>query len=137
MVTMISAGIVVYKKQDGKVEYLLLRNAKGHWDFAKGKIEEGETEKDAAIRELKEEAGIEVEISDGFKASFDFMYSRTGGQKVHKTVHFFVGKAKTFDIKLSREHTDFIWLAFDQAVEKLQFEEQKNLLIEVNDFLEG
>jgi len=135
MVKMISAGVVAYRIIEGEITYLLLRNVKGHWDFPKGKIEQGEDQKTAALRELKEEAGIEAEISDDFSASFDFVYERTGGQKVHKTVHFFVGKALTFDIQLSREHNDFIWLVFDQAVERLQFEEQKNLLIEVNNFL--
>lgn len=132
---MISAGVVVYKKENDQIQYLVLRNVKGHWDFPKGKIEEGEDEKTAALRELQEEAGIKAEISDDFKASFDFMYTRTGGQKVHKTVHFFAGKAKTFDVTLSREHSDFAWLPFADAIERLKFSEQKNLLTEVNEFL--
>ena len=134
---MISAGVVVYKMVDGQIHYLLLRNAKGHWDFPKGKIEQGEDERTAALRELQEEAGIEVEILDGFEASFDFIYSGSSGQKVKKIVHFFIGCAKTFDIKLSREHTDHTWLPFEQATESFQFSEQEKLLIAVNDFLKN
>jgi len=135
MVTMVSAGVVVFRKKNGGIEYLLLRNVKGHWDFPKGKIEDGESSRIAALRELKEEAGITAKILDGFAATFDFMYTRTGGQKVHKTVDFFVGEAASYDITVSREHTDSIWLPFEQAVERLGFEEQKNLLKEVNEFL--
>ena len=62
-----SAGVVIYRMRDNKREYLLLHNAKGHWDFPKGKIEAGEDKKTAALRELQEEAGITVGEVPGVK----------------------------------------------------------------------
>ena len=52
-----SCGAVVFRKDD-EVKYLLLHYTPGHWDFPKGKQEIGETEEQAASREIEEETGI-------------------------------------------------------------------------------
>ena len=58
-------------------EYLLLHYESGHWDFPKGKIEEGETPEQAALRELKEETGIEdAEILPGFTEGIKYFFHR-------------------------------------------------------------
>ncbi|MFH1332713.1 MAG: NUDIX domain-containing protein, partial [archaeon] len=49
-----SAGVIVYNNG----EFLILQYTAGHWDFPKGHIEKGETERETALRELKEETGI-------------------------------------------------------------------------------
>ena len=53
-----SAGAIVYHILEDEVKYLLLFGGKIGWGFPKGGIDEGETPKDAAIRETKEETGI-------------------------------------------------------------------------------
>jgi len=134
--TMQAAGIVVYTEVEKKIIYLLLLNAKGHWDFPKGKIEEDEDKKTAALRELKEEAGISATIHDGFQYSFSYFFTDFKKQKVDKTVYFFVGRADSTEVKLSEEHTEFAWLSFDEALSKLQYDNQKTLLKDANEFLQ-
>ena len=59
-----SCGIVVYRIQDNKKLFLLLKYPQGHIDLAKGHIEENETLLECAKRELEEETGIDdVEIT--------------------------------------------------------------------------
>ena len=131
-----SAGIVVYRKVRRGIQYLLLHNQKGHWDFPKGQIEKGEDKKTAALRELQEEAGITVTIKEGFEHSFSYFFTDHDGQKAHKTVYFFIGEAdlsdetgvrrslsedgsgetNSLDVKLSHEHDDFAWLPFQEAL---------------------
>ena len=53
-----SAGIVLFRNASNKNEFLLLNYPQGHWDFVKGKVEEGETPHKTALRETKEETGI-------------------------------------------------------------------------------
>ena len=53
-----SAGLIIYRLDNGKTCFLLLRYGWGHWGFPKGIIESGETEMKAAIREANEETGL-------------------------------------------------------------------------------
>ena len=53
-----SAGIVLFRNDSDKNEFLLLNYPQGHWDFVKGKIEQNETSHETALRETKEETGI-------------------------------------------------------------------------------
>lgn len=137
MKRMFCAGVVVYRKFDKTIEYLLLHNTKGHWDFPKGNIEKGEDKKTAALRELQEEAGITAGIKEGFEHSFSYFFTDTDGQKVHKTVYFFVGEADDTSIKLSHEHDDFAWLPLKEALGVLSFDEGKELLKKAEKFVVG
>ena len=66
-----SAGIVLFRNASNKNEFLLLNYPQGHWDFVKGKVEQGETPYETASRETKEETGIsDIEFIDGFWPEF-------------------------------------------------------------------
>jgi len=130
-----SAGVVVYFKRKDKLEYLLLRYAKGHWDLPKGKIEKDETKRQAALRELKEEAGLLVQLHDKFEHSFEYLFKDKDGDLAKKKVNFFIGKTKSKQIALSHEHTDYAWLEFEPALQKLTYDNAKTLLKKVDVFL--
>jgi len=132
-----SAGIVVYFKRKEKVQYLLLLNANGHWDFTKGKIEKGEDKMAAAIRETYEEAGIAVQIDESFEHTIEYFFKEKDGELIRKKVYFFAGKAKTKQIKISFEHIDYGWFSFKEAQEKLSYKNAKQVLQAVHDFLEA
>jgi len=123
-----SAGIVLYRESATKKFFLLLLYPSGHWDFVKGKIEKNEDNRQAAIRETREETGItDVEFVDGFEERIHYTY-QFFGNIVQKEVVFFLGKTKTEDVKLSEEHLDHIWLEFDDALAKTTYQNAKNLL---------
>lgn len=132
-----SVGIVVYFKGKEKIEYLLLHYEFGHWDFPKGKIEPGETKQETALRELKEETGLDVDLEKGFDHSFSYIFTDKFGDLVHKTVYFFVGQTETKKIKLSFEHIGFDWLEFEPAFQKLTYKNAKQLLEKADKFLKS
>ena len=133
-----SAGIVVYFQENNTQEFLVLQYAAGHWDFAKGHMETGETKEQTAKRELKEETGLTAEIVPGFFESFKYIFSDyTDGKPAEKTVYFFVGQTTTKNVTLSHEHLDYKWLPYKQAVELLTYKNVKILLNNVNAFLNG
>jgi 8-oxo-dGTP pyrophosphatase MutT (NUDIX family) len=130
-----SAGIVLFRNNSGKNEFLLLNYPQGHWDFVKGKIEQNETSREASIRETKEETGItNIEFVDGFEESveYDFRFKK---EDIHKKVIFFLAKTDEKNIKLSHEHNDYLWLEYSNALKKTTFENAKNVLSKANQFL--
>ena len=130
-----SAGIVLFRNGSNKNEFLLLNYPQGHWDFVKGKVEEGETPHETALRETKEETGItNIEFIDGFEESveYDFRFKK---EDIHKKVIFFLAKTDEKNIKLSHEHNDYLWLEYNDALKKTTFENAKNVLIKANKFL--
>ena len=130
-----SAGIVLFRNDSDKNEFLLLNYPQGHWDFVKGKIERNETSHETALRETKEETGItNIEFVDGFEESveYDFRFKK---ENIHKKVIFFLAKTNEKNIKLSHEHNDYLWLEYNDALKKTTFENAKNVLTKANEFL--
>mgnify|MGYP006124684911 CR=1 FL=1 len=130
----VSAGIILFNENEGR-KFLLLNYPSKHWDFVKGKMEEGETSHETALRETSEETGItDVEFFDGFKEEIEY-YFYADKQEIHKKVIFFLGKTKTKNITLSHEHLDYIWLDFERALSKTTYSNAKKLLEKSQKFL--
>jgi 8-oxo-dGTP pyrophosphatase MutT (NUDIX family) len=123
-----SAGIVTYIIEHNHILYLLLQYGAGHWDFPKGKIEKGETKKDAAQRELMEETGLTAEIETGFEETFEYIFRDYDKELAKKTVYYFVGQTESNSVTLSDEHIDYTWLPYEKAVEQLTYDNAKELL---------
>ncbi|MEE8181417.1 MAG: NUDIX domain-containing protein [Nitrosopumilaceae archaeon] len=130
----ISAGVVIFR-EDSKLLFLLLYYPSGHWDFVKGKIEEKENTHQTVVRETKEETGItDLDFVDGFEESieYDFQYE---GELIHKKVIFFLAKTSIEKIKISHEHLDYVWLEFEDALEKTTYQNARSVLSRANQLL--
>ena len=124
-----SAGMVVQCDE----EYLLLHYPGGHWGFVKGHIESGESEREAAVRECKEETGIlDLDFKE-FREEVKYIFRR-GEELVSKEVIFFLATTKTKKVVLSHEHIDYIWLPIDDAIKKVTFDNQRVILNKVKKF---
>jgi bis(5'-nucleosidyl)-tetraphosphatase len=126
-----SAGAVVFYRGE-RIEYLLLLST--FWGFPKGHVEPGEDERAAALREIREEAGLEITLLDGFRYVEKYTYQRKG-QPTPKQAIYFLGEARSRASRLSHEHTDMVWLSFDAALGRLQFDGLRNTLRAANEFL--
>jgi 8-oxo-dGTP pyrophosphatase MutT (NUDIX family) len=111
------AGGIVVRQRNGEPEYLLVRARKpaGAWVFPKGHIEAGETAKEAAAREVREEAGVRArverllgEIPAGDGVSAVYLMTPTGGA--------------------AEGEREICWVPFEAALEALPFEESRQLL---------
>lgn len=117
----ISAGVVLYRMQDSRRLYLVLLYAAGHWDLAKGKRETGESDVQAALREVREETGIsDVALHEGFARRIEYEFT-DGDGAVHKTVTFFLGETGARDVTLSDEHRDYAWREYGDAVRAVTY----------------
>ena len=130
-----SAGVIVFRDSPAGREYLLLRSASGgHWGFPKGRVEPDEDEMNAALRELQEEAGITVEILPGFREVIQYEFAR-GSKNFYKEVVYFLGQARSFSVKLSGEHLDYLWASYARTRQRLAYANAQELLDKAERFL--
>lgn len=130
-----SCGVVLFRDEGDKRLFLTLKYPGGHIDLVKGHVELNETEIETATRELIEETGIsDVEYVEGFRQHISYKYMKNN-KPSNKQVIFFLGRTDLEDVKLSHEHHEFYWLPFEQALEKLTYDNAKNLLIKAKEFL--
>lgn len=115
-----SCGCIITK--DNKV--LLIKQTKGHWGFPKGHVEKNETEIETAIREVKEETNLDVEIDANKRYTMEYV---TDKGKL-KQVVLFIAKCIGGEIKAQEcEVNDIKWLNFDEAVETITYDNTREL----------
>ncbi len=117
------AGGVVFRTRGGTAEYLLVEatNDPSQWVLPKGHVEEGESDREAAVREVHEETGVWAQIADGLH---DVSYLANGSVV---TVRFFLMRAvgKGLRKDKGREHH---WLPLAEAVARASYVESRELL---------
>ena len=128
-----SCGAVIFYIKDGRPVFLLLRHLLGgHWGFSKGHIEEGESEKDAAMREIFEETGLPVTFIPGFRKVT--MYSPRSG--VTKTVVYFLAKSEKMDVICQPEEIiQYKWQSYSKTAFTLRHESDRSILRSASNFL--
>lgn len=138
-----SAGAIIFRREGGKIYFLLLKYAaigkieKKYWGFTKGTIEKDEKEIDTIKREIEEETGIkDLKFIDGFKETEKYFFKHRG-ETVFKTVSYLLAETKTKEVKLSFEHIGYKWLPFDEALAELTFKNAKEILKKANRFLQN
>jgi len=135
----VSAGAAVFRTVNGRRLFLVLRSPSGHFDFPKGHVEAGETEEEALRRETEEETGIRtLRILPG-RTSIRYFYSARGEERgwrvregrglwIFKAVHFRPAETTESAVRISDEHIGFEWLPYDEARQKLTFENARKVL---------
>jgi len=137
MIEETSAGALIFRDDPVRLTrlFLVLHYPAGHWDFPKGAVEKGETQEQAAKREIMEETGIRVEsFITGFRKEIEYYYRRQNNL-AHKRVIFFLAETSESKVRISFEHSGYDWLTYDQLLRRLTFENAKNVLRESNTFL--
>lgn len=124
-----AAGFVLFRTIHQDRQYLILcHQTDGHWAFPKGRLEPGEGEIEAAIREIFEETSIDQLCPiPGFRETSRYHFRRNG-QRVAKTVAYYLAETMQSKVSLSMEHTAFQWLGFEDAVASLSYDESRRIL---------
>lgn len=123
-----AAGFVLFGEHAGHRKYLIVKNRRGgHWGFPKGHIEPGEDPLAAARREVAEEVGIwDLSPVPGFVERISYSFNR-GGKQVNKEVVLFLGQAQKEGEALG-EIEDMHWLPYPEALGRITYEEQREVL---------
>ena len=123
-----SVGCVTFYLKEDQRYYLLLRYISDHWGLVKGHVETNETEKQTLVREIYEETKLEeFEIIPNFKELSTYTYSRNS-QKFDKLISYYLVKSNNFNIIISDEHKEYIWLKYEEAIDRVTYKNTKVIL---------
>ena len=126
------SGAVLYTEANGIINYVLVVEIDGHCGLPKGHIELGETEVQAALREIKEETGVTANILEGFITKIE--YTMDNGNIKQTT--YFCARYKNQTIKYDKhELLDVKLLPFDEAILSLSYQKVKDVLFEANQYI--
>lgn len=133
-----SAGVIVFHRGEAGCRFLLLLSRltkRPLWEFPKGGVDEGETVAEAALRELREETGLEadsIRLIDDFQHREEYRFTSGKGDSrtlIRKEVTYFLAESSSTDVRLSaHEASQFAWLPLDDALRKLKYKARREML---------
>ena len=128
----ISAGGVAFRNRKKQIEVALISvGDNNRWQLPKGIVDKGESTEDAAVREVREEAGIDTEIVERIdKVEYWYLWNEDGQRvRYHKFVYFYLLRYKAGDV---RDHDDEVnearWVEIDEAIRLLAFNSEKKIV---------
>lgn len=127
-----SCGAVIYNIDINK--YLLVKMKNGNWGFAKGHMEDDEIEEETAIREVKEETNVDINICSSIREVVSYIPK----EDTFKEVVFFLGFCKgEIDIILEEEEIEeSMWCNYEEAQKNITYKVQRDVLEKVNKYIE-
>lgn len=125
-----AGGIVWRRNKKGSIEILLHKDPKERWTIPKGHIEAGETAREAAEREIREETGLQEMKVMNWLGKINFQYRRQNSL-ILMTTHIYLVQAKGNTSNVQKE--DFMksiaWLDANDALEKIEYEDIGKLIL--------
>jgi 8-oxo-dGTP diphosphatase len=125
-----SAGGVVFKKEKGEILFLLSKHSQNKsWGFPKGLIGDNnitESKEETAVREVKEETGVEATIVKVLGTTV--YWYQWKGERVKKNVTYYLMECLSYDFnKRDHEMEEVGWFEVDKVEERLSFDVDKKL----------
>ncbi|XP_070541796.1 bis(5'-nucleosyl)-tetraphosphatase [asymmetrical]-like [Ptychodera flava] len=132
-----AAGLIIFRRFSGHIEYLLMQTSYGehHWTPPKGHVDPGESDRETALRETQEEAGLtenNFKLMESFQKILNY---KVKGQP--KTVIYWLAELIDRDsqVKMSDEHQDYKWLSLDEACVLAKYQDLQTALKDAHSYI--
>lgn len=131
-----SAGVAIYRRNKGQLEYLLIQSRQNHhWRFPKGDVEGEESLAEAAEREAFEKVGLRPKFDFTFHKDEIYLISEDTWKEVTLYPAEFVAYQK---IKLDPQKvTQYQWATYTHAMQLVEFLELKDTLTAINNYVKN
>ena len=107
---------------------LLIQQTKGHWGFPKGHVEISETEIETAIREVKEETNLDVEINENKRYTVEYITDKG----TFKQVVLFIAKKINGDERCQESEVKSMkWMTFEDALKTITYDNVRKLFSKI------
>jgi len=132
-----SCGAILYYLENSQPKYLAIQHKNGgHWAFAKGHVEENESEKETALREIKEETGLDSVTLD---TNFREVTSYFPKAEVEKRVIYFIAEvSKEQAEKVVNQEAEVLesdWLQYNDALDIITYQNDRELLEKAHNYV--
>ena len=136
-----SYGVIPIKRIKSEVLFLLVKHFNGHWDFPKGRRNEGESDPlVTARRELEEEGSVNTCRIFPDVWYEDRYVTPSNGVELDKTVRYFLGIVEEEAFPHDDPDggiTERAWLGYAQALERLTYTSKKEILVKAHGYIIG
>ena len=133
-----SCGAVVFTREGDTVKYVIIRSPEGFYGYPKGHMEAGETEEQTALREIKEETGLDVTLLEGFRTEDAHALVREGRPDVTKQIVYFLAEYTGQELRAQEgEVTEIRLMTYDEAMAAFQFESSRRILQEADAYIKA
>lgn len=121
-----SCGGLVFRCRGGRIQMLLIRHKKGgRWSFPKGHVEAGETERQTALREIREETGLKVRLLRGYRECVCY----NPRPDVRKQVVYFLAVSDWVEpVPQEEEIRAAVWMDLDRIPHRMRYWNDKRLV---------
>ena len=135
----ISAGGVTFRWRDSEPEIAIVSvKPKLRWQLPKGIVDPGESPQMTAVREVREEAGIDTELIRLIETIEYWYRGEKYGKPVryHKYVHFYLLEYERGDVaEHDHEVEEARWVSLDEAMEMLEFKGERDVVEKARDMI--
>ena len=134
-----ACGAIIFTKENNVRKYVILRGIgkyQGDYGFPKGHVEAGETEQETALREVKEETGLDVVLFDDFRTVDEHALAREGRPNDRKTNVYFLAEYHDQELVAQKsEVSEIVLMDYREAMNCLRYEESRRELTEAEQYL--
>ena len=135
----ISAGGVAFRNIKGRVEVAVISvGVESRWQLPKGIVDKGESTEAAALREVREEAGIDTSVLSLIDKTEYWYYDKRQRVRFHKFVYFYLLRYESGEVT---DHDDEVnearWVGIDEAIEMLAFDSESKIVEKATTMISG
>ena len=136
----VSSGIIVFRRVEHEIQFLILYYGHSQWTFPRGKIEREERSFAAALRETKEETGLsrsDLKFVDYFKTYENWTFVKNN-KKVYKTVIFYLAETNKKHARIEERSQGYAWFTYKEALKIFtgpKNNENRKVITKANNFL--